>query len=232
MAKQGRAAERPYTRMRRKVEEVYRRRRWLIVVVGFSLFVAVVSGANIVTQGSPWPQSIVAAALVAGLLIVIGAAGVLLFENMQPSDMEDVAVERGVSFLREQKYDERVIATIERRAERGSAAVQLRVTLPVLSLTLIATVSGLLSLIPPTWQPIGYGFLAMFVLTLLREVGRGNTDVVILSAIDEYRSEIVPVRNFQPSLDPSSAPQEPSVLPKPAREHKKHRSAPRPRQRS
>lgn len=189
MTKRGRRPARPYTQMRRAVEAGYRRRLWLVLLVVYSVVTGVGVSAQILSQGSPWLTTALAALLAIGVMIILGAGLILLLENLQHSENEDAAIERGIDFLREHGQEEHVLTAIERRADRGSDAMQIRISLPILLLTLVATVSNLLSLVPPTWQPSVYMLIILVALTLLREVGRANTDVVILSAIDEYRAE-------------------------------------------
>lgn len=224
MAKRGRQVARPYTQMCRAVESGYRRRLWLGLFAAYSVVTGILGGAQFLAQGSPWLTAGLAALLAIGVMIILGAGLILLLENLQHSENEDAAIERGIAFLRKHGYDAHVLATMERRAERGSAAVQLRISLPILLLTLIATVSNLLSFVPPTWQPIVYLLIILVVLTLLREVGRGNTDVVILSAIDEFRAEAAPSRTGA-STAPATQPESRSLpAPQQTRAQRKRRN--------
>lgn len=230
MAKQGRQPARPYTQMRRAVEAGYRRRLWLGLIVVYSVVSSIIVSAHILAQGSPWLTTALAALLGVSVMIILGAGLILLLENLQHSESEDAAIERGIAFLREHGHKEHVLAAIERRADRGSAAVQLRISLPILLLTLFATVNNLLSLVPPAWQPSIYLLIILGVLTLLRELGRGNTDVVILSAIDEFRAEAT-VSRAEITAAPSAQPG-PRLQPSPQqpRAQRKRRNTVPPRQ--
>lgn len=230
MAKPGKQPARPYTGMRRAIESGYRRRLWFGLLAVYSIVASIVISAHILAQGAPWLMTALAALLAIGVMIILGAGLILLLENLQHSETEDAAIERGIAFLREHGRQEHIVTTIERRAERGSAAVQLRISLPILLLTLIATVSNLLSLVPLTWQPSVYLLIILGVLTLLQEVGRGNTDVVILSAIDEFRAQVAASRAG--ASDASSAQSTSRLLPAPQqpRAQRKRRNTIRPGQ--
>lgn len=230
MAKQQRQPTRPYTRMCRAVESGYRRRLWFGLLIVYSILAGIVGAVNILAQGSQWWTTAIAALLAIGLMIIIGITWLYLLENLQHSDSEDAAVERGIAFLREHGKDERIVSTVERRAERGSSAVQMRISLPILLLTLIATASGLLSFVPPSWQPIMYMFIVLVVLSLLREVARGNTDVIILSAIDEYRAEKSLGQEAQPAVSASQSSSLVAIPPQLKRAGGKRRNTTRPSQ--
>jgi chromate transport protein ChrA len=217
MARQNHQPRSLYVQMRHAVEAGYGRRRWLALMSGAIVALVAVSSGYQVLQGSPWPATVLAALLVVAGLIITGAMAGLLFENLQHTDHEDQGIELGVAFLQHHVPDEKRLGLIERRATRGSEAVQLRTTLPALLLTLAA--AGLFTLVVPPGQSLLAVGLLIVVLALLREVGRANTDQIILNAIDQWRVEsdarpalAAASGSAQPASQHAAAPARPRVV--------------------
>lgn len=95
---------------------------------------------------------------------------------------ESILVEQCITYLREKKYNLDTLKDIQTMSEIGSHAFQVRTPLPIILLTVIATVSVISGM--PTVVKIYLGmFMYLSLFSLFRSLREANIDVIIRKAL-------------------------------------------------
>jgi hypothetical protein len=177
---------RPYDRIHTVITKGRKRLWWLIPASLIGVGISGVSWLINTTTGVPF--EVIPMAILQGIIgflcvITLGLVG----ESLGYTDSEKKFINQILEVLNREHFSDELIAAIDKRAEIGSSAGQIRTLSPLLILPIMISAVGVQIKFPPYLVTIIVGLLVLIVSTFFKEVDRANSDVIIRHAIAEYR---------------------------------------------